>query len=251
MTVTDICRPHIKYGKGEWETPQKPNIEKEVEKYNNNMQRFLYFPWGVFVTAYARRNLFTAIYELQDDYIYADTDSVKFINADKHKNYFDGYNKMITAKIQRALSEQDIDPSKACPKTIKGVEKPLGVWDDDGHYSKFRTLGAKRYLVEKDGKISLTVSGVNKHVAVPYLLEKYGSNDGVFEAFKEGLYIPPDKTGKMIHTYINDTVQGKIKDYTGIEAEYEELCGVHLKGAEYTLSLSREYEDYLKGIKML
>ena len=251
MAVTDICRPKICYNGNEWNPPRKPNVKKEVDKYNKDKQRFLFYPWGVFVTAYARRNLFTAIYELQDDYIYADTDSVKFINADKHKEYFEGYNKMITEKIQRALTEQGIDPSKACPKTIKVVEKPLGVWDEDGHYSKFRTLGAKRYLVEKDGKISLTVSGVNKHVAVPYLLEKYGSNDAVFEAFNEGLYIPPDYTGKMTHTYIHDRVRGEIKDYTGIVAKYDELSGVHLKGAEYTLSLSREYENYLKGLRVI
>ena len=37
-----------------------------------------------------------------------------------------------------------------CPKTIEGETKPLGVWDYDGHYDEFKSLGAKRYIGRSD-----------------------------------------------------------------------------------------------------
>ena len=35
------------------------------------------------------------------------------------------------------------------PKTIKGETKTLGVWDFDGFYTDFKTLGAKRYIFRR------------------------------------------------------------------------------------------------------
>ena len=63
MTVTDICRDEIIYDESsqmDWEK-QKPNIEDAIEKYNKSARRFLFYPWGVWVTAYARRNLFSGL----------------------------------------------------------------------------------------------------------------------------------------------------------------------------------------------
>ena len=82
--------------------------------------------------------------ELEEDYIYADTDSVKITNAEKYQKYFNDYNKNIMDKIKLCLDTRKLNIELAIPKTIKGIEKPLGVWDFDGHYEKFKTLGAKR-----------------------------------------------------------------------------------------------------------
>ena len=245
MTVTDICRDEITYT-DEWSN-QAVDIVKTLDKYNNSRRRFLFYPWGVWVTAYARKNLFTGIYEFGTDYIYSDTDSIKAVNIDKHMDYINEYNRRIIAKLERACKFHNIDPATIRPRTIEGKEKPLGVWDFEGIYSRFKTLGAKRYMTEKNGEISITVSGVNKHCAVPYLLEKYGG--GVFEAFTEGLYIPPQHTGKNTHTYIDDEQTGFIRDYRGVTAAYHELSSTHLEAAEYSLSLSDAYIDYLKGIR--
>jgi hypothetical protein len=247
MAVTDIVRDENVYI-DDWSL--KPaDILAQVKKYNHSKNRFLFYPWGIWVTAYARRNLFTGIKEFKTDYIYSDTDSIKVINYNKHKNYIDCYNKNIEKKLYMACKHHGIDFNKVKPKTIQGKEKLLGVWDFEGIYKRFKSIGAKRYLVEnQDGSISMTVSGVNKKVALPYLLEKYGK-DELFKKFNHGLSIPAEYTGKNTHTYIDTERQGLVKDYKGQYLEFDELSSVHLEGASFEMSLSRMYLDYLKGIR--
>lgn len=258
MCVTNPLRDEFTYN-GDWDVSHltADKINETLQKYNDSRNRFLFYPWGVFVTAYARRNLFTGIYECGDDYIYSDTDSVKLKNGDAHKQYFNEYNDMVQYKLRCAAKYHNIDFELFEPKTIKGVNKLLGVWDYEGLYTRFKTLGAKRYMFEEeqaltvngvDYPVSLTVSGVNKKSAIPWLLEKYGQDD-IFEAFTNYLSIPPQATGKNIHTYIDYEQQGTFTDYTGEQGSFHELTGVHLEATGYSLSLSVMYLNFLMGIK--
>lgn len=259
MTCTDIVRDIITYT-SEWDK-ETPDLDVEIDKYNKSSSRFMFFPWGVWVVAYARRNLFTGILEFgrTGDYVYADTDSVKVLNASKHMKYINKYNDIIVKKLIRAMDFHNLPHELIKPKTIKGVEKPLGVWDFDGHYSIFKTEGAKRYMVQysldprnknEAGHINLTVSGLNKKVCMPYLLKKYG-REKVFEMFNEDLYIPSSETGKLTHSYIDEEVEGTVVDYNGVEYNYHELSGVHLEPASYKMKLAPKYLDYLMGLQDL
>ena len=247
MCVTDIARDEILYDT-EWGS-KEPDLQEVLDKYNQSNSRFLFYPWGIWVTAYARRNLWTGILECKDDYIYSDTDSIKFRNYDKHLEYINKYNKIITENLEKTLDNLHISKEKLRPKTIKGVEKPIGIWDYDGEYKRFKTLGAKRYMVQyKDSdKISLTVSGLNKKTAVPYMQQKYGEN--IFKEFNNHLYIPREYTGTNTHTYIDNERSGRITDYLGVEAEYKELTSVHIEASEYTLSLSGDYVKYILQVQ--
>lgn len=260
MAVTDIVRPEIIYSGDEWQTPEQPDFEQAIKDYNGSRSRFLFYPWGVWVTAYARRNLFTGICEFGNDYVYSDTDSIKVLNAEKHTAYIKRYNELIRAQLVRAMEYHGIDPKEIEPETIKGIKKCLGVWDFDGHYQQFKTLGAKRYLVQYSndsrnseairGTYNLTVSGLNKRTCVPYLIEQYGEQ-GIFSAFNDELYIPPEYTGKNTHTYIDDSRTGTVVDYLGVAGEYNERSGVHLEKSDYSLKISREYLDYLLNIETI
>ena len=251
MAVTDIVKPEIQYTTDWQETPALTDeqIQEVLNRYNKNIRRFLFYPWGVWVTAYARRALFTGIKAFGADYVYSDTDSIKCVNHEKHKAYIMAYNAEITEALKRACRFHNFPVEMIAPRTIKGIKKPLGVWDFEGVYTRFKTLGAKRYMTEENGEISLTVSGVNKNVAVPYLMRKYGDNLAVFNAFNDGLYFPAEATGKNIHTYIDEEMQGTLTDYNGVMGTYHELSGVHLGGADYSLSLSRLYADYIRGVQ--
>lgn len=184
MSVTNPLRDEFTYN-GEWDITAMTEEQKQelLYKYNTSKNRFLFYPWGIFVTAYARRNLFTGIYEAKGDYIYSDTDSIKLMNGSEHIEYFKRYNDDIIDKLRTACKFHKIPFSMCEPETIKGITKSLGVWDFEGTYTRFKTLGAKRYMVQEPNALkangraydfSLTVSGVNKKAAIPYLMESTG-----------------------------------------------------------------------------
>lgn len=266
MAVTDPIRDELEYTSdseydenGGWIITDC-DIEKALEKYNNSKRRFLFYPWGVWVTAYARRNLFSGIYACNMDYIYSDTDSIKIRNPQNHLEYIETYNNHVIKKLKRAMDFHRLPFELVSPKTIDGKTKTLGVWDFDGNYRNFKTLGAKRYMVESEheyeykweGKkihipYSFTVSGVNKKFAIPWMFHEYGHK--IFEHFCEGLKIPSDYTGKNTHTYLDFEQSGIVYDYLGNPHTYHEYSSIHMEGAEYELSMAKEFVDFLHGIQ--
>lgn len=249
MIVTDICRDDYKYDTN-WSTVEC-DVDIAIKKYNNSASRFLFYPWGVWVTAYARRNLLMGIYAFGSDYVYSDTDSIKAINCDRHYDYITAYNQDIVIKLDKALEHHGLDPNMSRPRTRRGIQKQLGIWDFEGTYTKFKTLGAKRYMVLTEEKgLSLTVSGLNKRTVIPYMMDKYnGDVNSIFTAFAPDLDIDPEYTGKNTHTYIDWPTSGIVTDYLGNTERYSELSCVHLEAAPYQLSLSKEYADFLRGLK--
>lgn len=245
MCVTDIVRNEYVYDNDfhEWNN-QLANVEKSIEKYNQGIGRFLFYAWGVWVTAYARYNLFRAIERLGNDYIYSDTDSVKFINLERNKYIFDEYNREVESKLKKVSLDREIDFELFKPKTIKGVEKLIGIFDFEGTYLKFKTLGAKRYMTYDGKKLSITVAGLTKK-ASDYLLKTYGVN-GAFDKFNFEMKIPAEYSGRTTHSYIDSHYRGIVTDYNGVQFSYDELSAIHLEKATFEISLSAEYEEFLK-----
>ena len=253
MCVTDIVRDNISY-KDDWQH-EKYTIEmmnEQIEKYNSSSNRFLYYPWGVWVTAYARKNLWNGILEIGIDYVYSDTDSIKFLNYEKHTEYINRYNLDVERKLKKMCKFRQIEFERLKPKTIKGVEKMIGVWDFEGIYTHFKTLGAKRYLVrsKKDEKLHLTVAGLSKQNGVEYMLRICNNDyEKVFANFNDDLYIPENETGKHTHTYIDSTITSMITDYQNNVVEVTALSGVHLSPCEFTLSISQQYSKFLHDLR--
>lgn len=246
MTVTDFAKPEIIYSDSDEWTKELLDLKKCIDEYNSSKGRFLYYPWGVVVTALARKNLWSGILELKNDYIYSDTDSVKFVNAEKHQAYFERYNEDITNQLKTMCKLKGFDYNDLAPKTVKGVRKPLGVWDDDGFYEYFKTLGAKRYIVSEQGKLKTTIAGLGKKAGADYLMQI--SNNDILQAFKNfriGLKVPAGKTGKNTHTYIDDEFKGIIVDYKGKECEIDSPSSVHLEQASFEMSISETFAEFL------
>ena len=234
--------------------------EKEIDKYNKNPQRFLFYAWGLFVTSYARKNLFTGILECGCDYIYADTDSIKIVNHERHEEYFKRYNEQISKRLELACKYHGFNPERVRPKTIKGVEKPLGIWDDEtadiihhgniknGVYPAFKTLGAKRYMYLANDKIHVTIAGSNKKKTALYLEKTFGKYYAFYK-FDRNMSIPKDYSGRTTSCYIDYETSGRIKDYNGVEGDFHELTSVHVEQTEYTLSITDAYINYFMGIQ--
>ena len=143
----------------------------------------------------------------------------------------------------------NLDQSLLAPKTKDGKVKMMGVWDFEGTYEKFKTLGAKRYLVLDGGKLKLTVAGLSKQNGINHMLETAcGDIDTVFNLFDDALYIPAEKTGKMTHTYIDDELKYKVTDYNGVTATVNPLSGVHLENCDFTLSIAAQYKEFLSQL---
>ena len=250
MSVTDIVKDNAIYDDADNWDFEKVNIDEEIEKYNGSKNRFLYYAWGIWVTAYARRNLWTGILAVGEDYIYSDTDSIKALNYDKHSAYVEAYNKNVLNKLYKMCDELGFDPALLTPKTVKGEVKPLGIWEFEGNYNRFKTLGAKRYLVQEGDKYSLTVAGLSKANGMQYIQEVCeNDSEKIFNMFNNELYIPSNKTGKMTHTYIDNEQSNKVTDYLGSSTIEHALSGVHLGACDFTLSISKQYLNFLANLK--
>lgn len=278
MTVTDIVRENLNFSElnptgcesnydilstetqKEYEARMKKYLDDQIERYNNNPYRFLFYPWGVWVTAYSRANLFSGIIEADKDYIYSDTDSIKITNPEKHEEYIRKYNEDISERMRIACEFHGLDFSLTKPKNIQGVEKPLGVWEFEGIYDEFKTLGAKRYLCRAGNKWLFTVAGVNKFKAREYILKRTHEINRVrkhnglkpqspFHLFTMDLVVPKEFSGRMVVTYIDDVSKGTIVDYLGNKYDYEELSGTHMESTDYSLNPVDAFIDYLFTIR--
>lgn len=261
MCVTDICRDEFLYD-GDWKTIECSK-ESLLKEYNYSKSRFLYYAWGVWVTAYARYNLFTGILECKDDYIYSDTDSIKILNYENHSQYFKEYNDNILKKLSNCLKYYNIPIKRVKPKTIKGVEKPLGVWDFEGVYDYFKTLGAKRYMYIQDNEPHITISGVKKSNGVEYLKYKFKTNENILNHFTNNLLFPSEYaigrgknkvvksgTGKLTHIYIDEYRTGIVKDYLGNENTFRELSSVFMEKASYDMTLEEDFWNFICGFDL-
>lgn len=293
MIVTNIIRDIYEYSNSSGWSTQQGNTEDQLNSYNSNYNRFLFYAWGVWVTAWARYELWDAILALGQDYIYSDTDSVKYIN--NHEDYFLDYNLKVIFELKKVCNYYDIPWEMVAPKTKKGETKILGVWEDDAEYLMFKTDGAKRYMYTyTNGESLFTVSGVNKKFGMPYLLSTYcgvdfetariaynptkeereldenkdsiskramkkieqqffdSENklyDRMFDEFKEGLYFPPDATGKSTLTYKDSPLVGVVTDYQGNTAPVFEYSYIHMEPQSYLMSISDDYLRFLLGYR--
>ena len=166
MTVTNILNTEIEYHDGEY-TEKKMNEEEmqaALDKYYKNHRSFLNYSWGVFVTAYARRELEDGLNIAGLDTIYCDTDSVKYIGD--HDREFEAYNE----RLNRECMEKGV----VNYVEVNGKRYYMGIFDKEHGYDEFITLGAKKYAFLQNGKLGITVSGLSKKKGAEELEKKGG-----------------------------------------------------------------------------
>ena len=224
------------------------------------------------MTAIARRNLFNGIKAVGDDYIYSDTDSIKMLHPERHMEYVQEYNNQIREKIKKVVKffhSKQITEEMFSPKNKKGSPKTVGAWEFEGTYQYFKTLGAKRYLVQNsDGSHSLTVAGVNKKRACEYLEEESRRRNfsviliyhfpallwllprvriwTPFDIFSPDLVVPSSHSGRLILTYKDEPVDGLAVDCYGNTAEFHELSIIHMEPSEYQMTMSSYFRSFIK-----
>ena len=251
MCVTDIMSgdEQCTYNKG-WEHV-KQDVAECIDQYNNNPNRFLFYVWGIFVTAYARNNLFNGIKSIGRDYVYCDTDSIKFLNMDAHKTYIEDYNSSIIRKCTECLEHWDLDPAMLAPKNKKGEVKQIGLWDYEGKYDYFKTMGCKRYLTYKDGEFDLTCAGLGDDKGIAELTRNGTKVDDVFNRFNDDFKVDAENSGKLAHFYNDDPFEIDVVDYCGNHGRISCNSCCVLFPIAFSVNGNEQYKLFLKYIAKL
>lgn len=258
MCVTNIANENAVFT-DKWEKYKDLTVEEEfkhltevLDEYRTAFGSFLLYQWGVWVTAWARHYLRDTIIKIEDSsddldgFVYCDTDSVKILNYEEYVDIIEDYNEQNEIDMIKAMKYHGIDVDAFKAKTVKGKEKVLGNWEFEGVYAHFKTLGAKRYLytvaTSQQEEYHLTVAGLNKTKALPYILD-----NGGFDFFKKNMRIPPEFTGKSTHTYIDEYYDIDVVDYLGNVSNCQATHYIHLQEQEYNLSIAKQFEKFLMG----
>lgn len=213
-----------------YETTEEP-LEDILVKHYKKHSSFLPYQWGVWVTANARKRLHDFYNLVGSDLIYGDTDSGKIINAERHQKAIEGLNRKLQAEAEAAGASAD---------DRKGKRHYMGVWEYDGTYDEFKTLGAKKYVVNIKGNCYSTISGVSKDAG-----QKFFDEHGI-DAFAVGTTI--ENSGHLV-AYYNDDEIHEIK----IDGcKMTTASNLALIDDTYTIGVTDDYayllERFLQGI---
>lgn len=197
----------------------------KLEKYNR--KAFLLYAWGCWVTALARKRLKDCINIIGDEFVYSDTDSVKFVETTPERM---AEIESLIAKLNTVLKDASIENDGSAIDQ-KGKTHYLGVYEYEGKYDRFITLGAKKYAYEKDGKLYITIAGVNKkkgavelgcleNLKIGFTFYDAGGLESVYNDIDYGYY-NPDPENVSRETYITRNVCLRPSTYTvGLTMEY-------------------------------
>jgi hypothetical protein len=226
MTVEAI-KDEIIFEGGEFRMGDKPLWDLVRQ---HNARAFLNYAWGVWTTCWSRKRLADGIdvvtHNGEDpfNFIYSDTDSIKYIGDVD----FTEYNSRI---------EKEALKCGAYAADRNGEVHYMGVYEDEGYRkpNRFKTLGAKKYVFEDpEKKLHITIAGVNKRLG--------GDELGKLENFKEGFIFT--KAGGT-ESLFNDDI------YLELTREGHELIvtdNVLIRDSTYTLGITADYRRILDGL---
>lgn len=219
MTATDPLRIPIIFENGVFKKDLDVNPQEIIE----TSKAFCPYQWGVWTTAHARYRLEEGIALAGENFVYCDTDGVKYLGEIDWEKYNEE-----RVKNSKANTAYATDPS--------GIMHYMGVYELERTYKTFKTLGAKKYgYTYEDGKTHVTIAGVNKKKGG----EELDEFDGL-ESMEEGFIFHKAGGTELIY---NDE-----KNCGTVEAEghvYTITRNVTIKPSTYKLSLTDEYATLL------
>ena len=230
MSAQNPVKRSILFASGAWKEEDKSDEELLEEA---NKKAFFPYQWGVWTTAWARYRLWEGRKVVTDqggEFVYCDTDSVKYIGEVNWTAY-------------NAQRQADSEAQGAYADDPKGRRHYMGVYEpDDGYPARFATRGAKKYVVEHPGgKLEATISGVSKRedggrVSGGMELEKMGG----IGAFLQPTVVFREAGG--VELVYNDRSRHMIR-VDGHRLKVREC--VTINPSTYTLTDTDEYSDLI------
>lgn len=227
MTVEDPCKDEIDFIDGDFVQRDEP-LEKLLKRHNRSA--FLNYAWGIWTTAWSRMLLADGIDAITENgkapanFVYSDTDSIKYVGSPD------------LTKLNRQLEALAL-LKRAYAADSNGEVHYMGVYESENYRlpNRFKTLGAKKYVLEDpDGKLHITIAGVNKR--------KGGEELGKIENFKEGfIFHEAGGTESVFNDNIDMTIQRE-----GHALHISD--NVVIRDSTYTLGITAEYRAILDGL---
>ena len=205
---------------GEWKEVRDmsiEHIEEALKKYYSNYNSFNNFTQGVYITSFARFWLLFLIREIgYERFIYADTDSIFYLEDDEAQAKIDKFNeRVINLNKELGLGVEN----------RKGKISYYGTFEPEEDFKLFRFLHAKCYAwTGYDDKLHCTIAGVtsdNKRLEDDPLYmtreDELGSIDNLADGmtFKEcggtnSLYIDKDPCVLNVNGHITEVASACI-----------------------------------------
>lgn len=187
------------------------------------------YQWGVWTTARARERLqimIDAVHEnAGSEFVYTDTDSVKYIGE---------YDLELINKDLRQLA---ID-NGAFADDIKSVRHYMGIYEDEGTYKRFETMGAKSYIYEDEkDRLHITIAGVPKKAGAAEL-----ENMGGFSAYQ---------VGATFHDGVTETKYNDMRQYVEIKVDghmVELTSNMVIKDSFHQIGFAQDYSILLSTL---
>lgn len=231
------------------------DVKGECNKTYEECCEYLFLSpyWGFWITSYAREMLMDVITRFPTCIIQYDTDSVYFDieskGADKLISYLEIFNKMTRIKNDARFNHEEHMLS-------------IGTWDFTKKFKRFKALGAKRYMYEKqDGEINVVISGCRKSkkeetkdISTLILQNEYNNkvnheNVDVFDFFNDRMVIDKEHSEKLASKYVDDYYGFRTHDYLGNEEFIEIPSCVALVPIPFEMRLGRKHKDLLIAVK--
>lgn len=224
MMAQDPIKITIKYindPDGLYEPDPDADRQKILDTYNK--KAFLVYQWGVYVTCHCRAHLQAGIDACGTGFVYCDTDSCKYVGDVD----FDKINRSYKIRAEHNKTYA-VDP--------QGKKHYMGLFEREPDMLEFKTMGAKKYAYrDMDGKLHITIAGVNKRIGAVEL-ERAGGIDAMQEDFVF-------KYAGGLEARYNDHVNMEYITPDGVPIRITR--NVSLVENTKTLGLTNEYRDLL------
>lgn len=211
----------------------------DSSKFNYDKERkkaFLLPQWGIYICAYSRFRILSAIFSLGKDACYSDTDSIKYIG--NHSDYFEKVNEETRRTMKEVCDRYNLNYD---------LFYDLGSFEQEyeGKQVQAKFLGAKRYMIKHNGNYEITVAGLPKKalqgyfnkLKIQHIMFEYGNYPlDMFELFSDKMFLSAEVSLKNAHSYNDEPHHTTINGY-----ECFELSSVGIYPIDFTMKLSEFY----------
>lgn len=214
------------------------DIRKEPKPYEELIKKqFLLPQWAISICGAARRELLKMVLIAPYDSLYCDTDSDKLRNWNQYLPQIAAYNKRMEERNKATAARLGVDFE---------IIKDLGKFMPEDEYSKFKTLGAKRYLYEtlpdaakhKPSEIHAVVAGMERGSFLAYCDK---NKLDPFQAFKPNLYLAPEFSRKITSAYTDAAFDIEVTDYAGRTMTVHEECCCALYEIPFSMKVDPDF----------